>query len=50
MIANDPSERVYVFDDPDNISWNVIPYSAIRNRDSSDQLTSALIRASQGRI
>lgn len=50
MIANDPSERVYVFDDPDNISWNVIPYSAIRNRDSSDQLTSALIRASQGRL
>jgi hypothetical protein len=46
MIASDPSERVYVFDDPDNISWNVIPYSAIRNRDSSDQLTSALIRAS----
>lgn len=50
MIVSDPAERVYVFDDPENISWNVIPYSALRNRDSADQLSSALIRATQGRI
>ena len=50
MIVSDPSERLYVFDDPENISWNVIPYSALRNRDSADQLSSALIRATQGRI
>lgn len=50
MIVSDPSERLYVFDDPENISWNVIPYSALRNRDSADQLSSALVRATQGRI
>ena len=50
MIVNDPTERVYVFDDPESISWNVIPYSALRNRDNADNITSALIRATQGRI
>ena len=50
MIANDPGQRVYVFDDLDNISWNVVPYSALLSKDSGDQLTSALARLSQGRI
>ena len=50
MIANDPGQRVYVFDDLDSISWNVVPYSALLSKDSGDQLTSALARLSQGRI
>ena len=50
MIANDPGQRVYVFDDLENISWNVVPYSALLAKDSGDQLTSALAKLSQGRI
>ena len=50
MIANDPGQRVYVFDDLENISWNVVPYSALLSKDSGDQLTSALAKLSQGRI
>jgi hypothetical protein len=42
MIANDASERLYIYDSPENISWDVIPYSAIRNKDTGDQLVSAL--------
>ena len=42
-------ERLYIFDDPDNISWNVIPYSAIRSKETGDQLTSALLKI-QGRM
>lgn len=50
MIANDVSERLYIFDDPDSVSWNVVPYSAIRSKDTGDQLTSALAKmASQQR-
>jgi hypothetical protein len=48
MVANDAGERLYIYDDPDNISWNVIPYSAIRNKDTGDQLTAALTKMSRG--
>ena len=50
MIANDPAQRLYVFDDLDNISWNVVPYSALLSKDSGDQLTSALAKLSRDRI
>jgi hypothetical protein len=50
MIANDPAQRLYVFDDLDNISWNVVPYSALLSKDSGDQLTSALARLSRGNL
>lgn len=50
MIANDPGQRVYVFDDLENISWNVVPYSALLSKDSGDQLTAALAKLGQGRI
>ncbi len=36
MIANDSLDRVFVFNDIDSSSWDVIPYDAIRGRDSSD--------------
>jgi len=49
MIANDVSERLYIFDDPDNISWNVVPYATLKSKDTGDQLTSALIKMSRGR-
>jgi len=44
MIANDIQERVYIFDDPDTISWNVVPYTALRSSSSSDNLASALTK------
>lgn len=44
MIADDPSQRVYIYNDEDDISWNVVPYSAILGKDTGDQLTSALAR------
>jgi hypothetical protein len=44
MIANDASERLYIYDSPENISWDVVPYSALRNKDTGDQLTSALMK------
>ena len=50
MIANDAGERVYIFDDIDNISWNVVPYSALQSKGSDDQLVSALSRLERGRI
>ena len=50
MIANDPGQRVYVFDDPESISWNVVPYSALLSKDNGDQLTAALARLSRERI
>lgn len=44
MIANDPGQRVYIYDDPDAISWNVVPYSALMGKDNGDQLVAALSR------
>jgi len=44
MIANDASERMYMYDDPSNISWDIVPYSALKNKDTGDQLTSALTK------
>lgn len=40
MVANDTLERVFVFDDIDAKSWNIIPYDTIRGRDSSDLMAS----------
>lgn len=42
MVANDTLERAFVFDNIDAISWDVIPYDALRGKDSSDQLAAAL--------
>ena len=50
MVTNDVSERVYIFDDLDNISWNVVPYSAFRNKDTGDQLNSMLSKMASGRL
>jgi hypothetical protein len=44
MIANDVTQRVYMFDDLDNISWNVVPYSAFKSKDAGDNLESALMK------
>lgn len=44
MIADDPAQRLYVYNGVDDISWNVVPYSSIFGKDSSDQLVSALAR------
>lgn len=48
MIANDPGQRLYIYDDPDDISWNVVPYNALTGKDTGDQLAAAL--AKLGRI
>ena len=37
-------QRVYIYDDVDAISWNVVPYSALMGKDSGDQLVAALSR------
>ena len=42
MIANDAGQRVYIFDDLDSISWNVVPYSALAGKDTGDQLNAML--------
>lgn len=48
MVANDPGQKLYSYDDLDAISWNVVPYSALMKDNGNDQLTSALARL--GRI
>ena len=40
MIADDTLERVFIFNDIDSASWDVVPYDAIRGRDSSDLMAS----------
>lgn len=47
MVANDPGQRAYIFDDADAISWNVVPYSALTGKDGGDQLTAALNKLSR---
>lgn len=43
VVTNDIAERLYIFDDLDNINWNVVPYSALRSKDSStDTMVSAI--------
>lgn len=49
MVANDASERLYILDDPDNINWEVLPYSAIQGKESGDRLISALTQIKRGR-
>lgn len=44
MVANDPGQRVAILDDQDNISWNIVPYSALTGKDSGDQLNAALTK------
>lgn len=44
MVASDAGQRVYILDDQDNISWNVVPYSALTGKDSGDQLNAALTK------
>jgi len=44
MVANDASERLYMYDDPSNISWDIVPYAALKGKDTGDQLTSALMK------
>lgn len=47
MVANDVSERLYTMDDPDDPSWNAVPYSALRGKSDGDQLVSALTKMSK---
>jgi len=42
MIANDPGQRLAIFDDQDAISWNMVPYTAIAGKDGGDQLNAFL--------
>jgi predicted RNA-binding protein len=50
MIANDISERLYIFDDLSSSSWDIVPYSAFRNKDTGDQLNAMLNKMSSGRL
>jgi hypothetical protein len=50
MIANDISERLYILDDAGNANWDVVPYSAFRNKDTGDQLNAMLTKMSGGRL
>jgi hypothetical protein len=50
MIANDISERLYIFDDLNAANWDVVPYSAFRNKDTGDQLNAMLNKMSSGRL
>lgn len=42
MVTNDVSEKIYIFDDLDSASWNVVPYSSLRAKGGSDNVSSAL--------
>jgi hypothetical protein len=42
MVANDAGQRLYILDDFDNVSWEVVPYSALAGKDTGDQLAAAL--------
>lgn len=44
MIANDAGQRMSILDDQDNLSWNVLPYSALSGKDGGDQLSAALAK------
>ena len=46
MIANDVSQRLYIFDDPDALNWNVIPYSTMMGKDTGEQLDAVLKKMS----
>jgi hypothetical protein len=50
MIANDISERLYIFDDIKATNWDVVPYSAFRNKDTGDQLNAMINKMSSGRL
>jgi hypothetical protein len=50
MVANDVSERIYIYDNLGNASWDVVPYSALRNKDTGDQLNAMLNKMSSGRL
>jgi hypothetical protein len=50
MVANDVSERLFIFDSPSNVNWDVVPYSSFRNKDSGDQLNAMLSKMSSGRL
>lgn len=43
MIANDIAERLYILDNPENVNWDVVPYSALRNKDTGEQLQATLL-------
>lgn len=49
MVANDIGERLYIYDDLDSISWEVVPYSAIRTKEGTDQMTAAFMRLADRR-
>ena len=44
MIADDPAQRLYMYNGVDDISWDIVPYHAIFGKDTGDQLVSALAR------
>ena len=48
MIANDSLERVFIFNDIDANSWDVVPYETIRGRSDTDM--GSLLRNSLGRL
>jgi hypothetical protein len=50
MIANDVSEKVYIFDNMENVNWDVVPYTALRNKDTGDTLNAVLNKMSSGRM
>jgi hypothetical protein len=50
MIANDVSEKIYIFDNQENVNWDVVPYSSFRNKDSGEQLNALLSKMSSGRM
>jgi hypothetical protein len=48
MIANDISERLFIYDDVQAVNWDVVPYSSFRNKDTGDQLDSMLSKMRRG--
>lgn len=50
IIANDLTETAHICDDIEKISFDVVPYGALRSKSSSDQTTAILNQISRNRI
>lgn len=50
IFCNDVTERAYICDDIERISFDVVPYSALRGKSSSDQTTAILNQISRNRL
>lgn len=47
VVVDDALQIIYIFNDPESVSWDAVPYSAFTGSSSKDQLSSALMQISR---